>query len=53
MDIYTKKDAGLPAIAGGKPVRETKIYYGHQYIDEADVEAVVDVLRANEKLRNG
>ena len=45
MDIYTKKDAGLPAIAGGKPVRETKIYYGHQYIDEADVEAVVDVLR--------
>ena len=34
-----------PAIEGGKPVRETKIYYGHQYIDDADVEAVVDVLR--------
>lgn len=34
-----------PAIEGGTPVRETKIYYGHQYIDEADVQAVVDVLR--------
>ena len=34
-----------PAIEGGVPVRKTKIYYGHQYIDEADVEAVVDVLR--------
>ena len=34
-----------PAIEGGKPARETKIYYGHQYIDDADVEAVADVLR--------
>lgn len=34
-----------PAIEGGIPVRDTKIYYGHQYIDEADIEAVVDVLR--------
>lgn len=34
-----------PAIEGGVPARDTKIYYGHQYIDEADVEAVVDVLR--------
>lgn len=34
-----------PAIEGGKPARDTKIYYGHQYIDDADVEAVVDVLR--------
>lgn len=34
-----------PAICGGVPVRDTKIYYGHQYIDEADVQAVVDVLR--------
>ena len=25
------------AINGGKPVRETKLFYGHQYIDEADV----------------
>lgn len=41
MDKQIKK----PAIEGGTPVRDTKIYYGHQYIDEADVEAVVDVLR--------
>lgn len=34
-----------PAIEGGTPVRDTKIYYGHQYIDESDVQAVVDVLR--------
>ena len=41
MDKQIKK----PAIEGGTPARDTKIYYGHQYIDEADVEAVVDVLR--------
>ncbi len=34
-----------PAIEGGVPVRETKIYYGHQYIDDADVQAVVEVLK--------
>lgn len=34
-----------PAIEGGIPVRETKIYYGHQYIDDADVQAVVEVLK--------
>ena len=32
------------AINGGKPVRETKLFYGHQYIDEADVKAVSEVL---------
>ncbi len=36
-----------PAIAGGKPVRETKIFYGHQYIDEDDIRAVVDVLKSD------
>ncbi len=36
-----------PAICGGAPVRDTKIFYGHQYIDEADVQAVVDVLRSD------
>lgn len=36
-----------PAIEGGIPVREQKIYYGHQYIDEADIQAVVDVLRSD------
>ena len=36
-----------PAILGGTPVRETKLYYGHQYIDDADIQAVVDVLRSD------
>ncbi len=36
-----------PAIEGGKPVRETPIYYGHQYIDEADIQAVVEVLKSD------
>ena len=29
------------AIFGGKPVRENKIFYGRQYIDQADVDAVI------------
>ncbi len=33
------------AIFGGKPVRETKIYYGRQCIGEDDIQAVADVLR--------
>lgn len=36
-----------PAIEGGKPIRETDIYYGHQYIDDADIEAVTKVLRSD------
>lgn len=36
-----------PAIEGGAPVRSSKIHYGHQYIDEADIQAVVDVLRSD------
>ncbi|MBQ8591668.1 MAG: UDP-4-amino-4,6-dideoxy-N-acetyl-beta-L-altrosamine transaminase [Lachnospiraceae bacterium] len=35
------------AIHGGIPVRETKLYYGHQYIDDADIQAVVDVLKSD------
>ncbi|MBP5472332.1 MAG: UDP-4-amino-4,6-dideoxy-N-acetyl-beta-L-altrosamine transaminase [Lachnospiraceae bacterium] len=34
----------LPAILGGKPVREDKIYYGRQWISEKDIEAVREVL---------
>ena len=34
-----------PAIAGGSPVRDTKLFYGHQYIDEADIQAVTEVLK--------
>jgi len=36
-----------PAVEGGKPVRDTKLFYAHQYIDEADIEAVVGVLRSD------
>lgn len=36
-----------PAICGGKPIRDTKIFYGHQYIDDADIQAVVDVLKSD------
>lgn len=36
-----------PAIAGGTPVRDTKIFYGHQYLDEADYEAVLRVLKSD------
>lgn len=36
-----------PAICGGTPIRDTKIFYGHQYIDETDIQAVVDVLRSD------
>lgn len=36
-----------PAIAGGKPARETKLYYGHQYIDDDDIQAVVEVLKSD------
>lgn len=36
-----------PAIAGGVPVRDTKIFYGHQCLDEADYQAVLDVLKSD------
>jgi len=35
------------AIHGGRPVRETLLAYGHQMIDEADIQAVVEVLRSD------
>ena len=35
------------AINGGKPIFEKKIGYGHQYIDDADIQAVVDVLKSD------
>lgn len=35
------------AIMDGTPVRDTKISYGHQYIDEKDIEAVVRVLKSD------
>lgn len=35
------------AIFGGSPIFEKKIGYGHQYIDDADIQAVVDVLKSD------
>jgi len=35
---------GILAIHGGKPTRSNPIYYGHQYIDETDCNAVREVL---------
>ena len=35
------------AINGGKPVRENKIFYGHQWINEDDIQAVVGVLKSD------
>ena len=37
----------LPAIKGGKPVRENKIYYGRQCVGEDDVKAVSEVLTSD------
>lgn len=45
MDIH--KGKAIPAACGGTPVRDKKIYYGHQYIDEADIQAVADVMRSD------
>ncbi|MBQ1172497.1 MAG: UDP-4-amino-4,6-dideoxy-N-acetyl-beta-L-altrosamine transaminase [Lachnospiraceae bacterium] len=35
------------AVNGGKPVRDKKIFYGHQWIDESDIEAVVGILKSD------
>ena len=35
------------AIFGGKPIRDTVVNYGHQYIDEDDIKAVENVLRGD------
>ena len=37
----------IPAAEGGAPVREEKLYYAHQYIDEADINAVTEVLKSD------
>jgi len=35
------------AIDGGEPVRKNLLPYGHQWIDEADIQAVAEVLRSD------
>lgn len=34
------------AILGGRPVRDRKIFYGRQWVDEEDIQAVAEVLRS-------
>lgn len=41
------KDRGTLAINGGVPVRETLLPYGHQSIDDDDIQAVVEALRSD------
>lgn len=41
----TMKD--ILAIHGGKPVRETYLPYGRQWIDETDIKAVIDTLKGD------
>ncbi|MDO4285027.1 MAG: UDP-4-amino-4,6-dideoxy-N-acetyl-beta-L-altrosamine transaminase [Eubacteriales bacterium] len=36
-----------PAAEGGVPVRESKLYYAHQSIDQSDIDAVVRVLQGD------
>ncbi|MBR3340874.1 MAG: UDP-4-amino-4,6-dideoxy-N-acetyl-beta-L-altrosamine transaminase [Clostridiales bacterium] len=35
------------AINGGEPVRNNKIFYGRQWIEDDDIQAVVDTLKSN------
>ena len=37
------------ALYGGTPVFEKRIGYGRQYIDDADIQAVVSVLKSDYK----
>lgn len=45
MNILSANAEGL-AVNGGPPVRNTVLPYGRQSIDEADIQAVVEVLRS-------
>lgn len=36
-----------PAICGGTPVRNKKLFYGHQYLDQSDYDAVMEVLKSD------
>ena len=45
MNLFS--DENLPAIAGGRPVREKPLSYARQCIDEEDISAVVEALRSD------
>ena len=46
MEVIHKKEENL-SVCGGRPVRETLLPYGHQQIDDEDINAVVGTLRAD------
>jgi perosamine synthetase len=46
VHVTQKKEESL-TICGGRPVRETLLPYGHQQIDDEDINAVVEVLRSD------
>ena len=46
MSVLREKETTL-AIHRGRPVRDTLLPYGHQWIDEEDIAAVVEVLRSD------
>jgi len=46
LEVIHKKEESL-TICGGGPVRETLLPYGHQQIDDEDINAVVEALRSD------
>src|SRR3954464_7144956 len=46
MSVKTVSRPGL-AYEGGLPVRESILPYGHQWLDDDDIAAVVEVLRSD------
>ena len=46
MEIIDR-DKETIALEGGIPVRATGLPYGHQYVDDEDIEAVTQVLRSD------
>src|SRR5580704_4575663 len=47
MMSATSVNAQALAVEGGSPVRSTLLPYGRQAVDEADIQAVVEVLRSD------
>ena len=46
VEVIHKKEESL-TICGGRPVRGTLLSYGHQQIDDEDINAVVEALRSD------
>jgi perosamine synthetase len=46
VEVIQNKEESL-TICGGRPVRKTLMPYGHQQIDDEDINAVIEVLRSD------